>query len=92
MSRPGLDHVSVDVINEVTRIATLDLALRPMLQRVADTLRQRCGWEFVACVSLDQKNQRFVCEAVSTDLPTAIHAGYSRPLGSGVVGAVAATG
>jgi diguanylate cyclase (GGDEF)-like protein len=92
MSRPGLDHVSVDVINEVTRIATLDLALRPMLQRVADTLRQRCGWEFVACVSLDQKNQRFVCEAVSTDLPTAIHAGYSRPLGSGVVGAVAASG
>jgi len=92
MNRAGMDHLTVDVLNEVTRIATMDLAIRPMLQRIADTLRQRCGWEFVACVSLDQKNGRFVCEAVSTDLPTAIHVGYSRPLGSGVVGAVAASG
>jgi diguanylate cyclase (GGDEF)-like protein len=80
------------ILNEVARIATLDLALRPMLQRVADTLRQTCGWEFVACVGLDLEQGRFVCEALATDLPTAIHVGYSRPLGSGVVGTVAASG
>jgi diguanylate cyclase (GGDEF)-like protein len=80
------------ILNEVARIATLDLALRPMLQRVADTLRQTCGWEFVACVSLDLERGRFVCEALATDLPTSIHVGYSRPLGSGVVGTVAASG
>jgi diguanylate cyclase (GGDEF)-like protein len=85
---PGM----VWILNEVARIATLDLALRPMLQRVSDTLRQTCGWEFVACVSLDLDENRFVCEALSTDLPTTIHVGYSRPLGSGVVGEVASSG
>jgi diguanylate cyclase (GGDEF)-like protein len=82
----------LEVLNEVARIVTLDLEMRPMFQRVADVLRQKFGWEYVACCSVDWERNRFVCEALSTDMPSAIHVGYSRELGSGVVGEVALTG
>jgi diguanylate cyclase (GGDEF)-like protein len=81
---------SLEVLNQVARIATLDLELRPMLQRITDTLAAKFGWEFVALVSVEP--QRFVCEALTTSAETSIHVGYSRPLGSGVVGEVAASG
>lgn len=80
---------SLEVLNEVARIATLDLELRPMLQRITDALAAKFGWEFVALVSID--DDRFVCEALTTASETAVHVGYSRALGSGVVGEVAAT-
>jgi diguanylate cyclase (GGDEF)-like protein len=82
----------LEVLNEVARIATLDLELRPMFQRVADALRRTFGWEYVACASVDWERNRFVCEALSTDMPSAIYVGYTRELGSGVVGEVALTG
>ncbi|WP_420126568.1 diguanylate cyclase domain-containing protein [Longimicrobium sp.] len=82
----------LEVLNEVARIATLDLEMRPMFQRVADVLRQKFGWEYVACCSVDWERGLFVCEALSTDMPSAIHVGYSRALGSGVVGEVGLTG
>ena len=63
-----------------------------MFQRVADALRRAFGWEYVACASVDWERGRFVCEALSTDMPSDIHVGYSRALGSGVVGEVALTG
>jgi diguanylate cyclase (GGDEF)-like protein len=75
----------------VARIATLDLELGPMTQRVTDALASRFEWEFVALI-LIEADAMFVCQAVTSALPTDIHAGYSRPLGSGVVGVVAATG
>ena len=84
-----MPELSLEVLNEVARIATLDLELRPMLQRITDTLAARFGWEFVALVSIDE--DRFVCEALTTAVETAVHVGYSRQLGSGVVGEVAAT-
>jgi diguanylate cyclase (GGDEF)-like protein len=40
---------------------------------------------------VDLERDRFVCEAVTTSLPTNVGVGYSRPLGSGVVGKVATT-
>jgi len=86
------DTRRLEVLNEVARIATLDLEMRPMFQRVADALRHAFGWEYVACASVDWERNRFVCEALSTDMPSAIHVGYSRELGSGVVGEVALTG
>ncbi|HEX6373631.1 MAG TPA: sensor domain-containing diguanylate cyclase [Longimicrobium sp.] len=86
------DTRRLEVLNEVARIATLDLELRPMFQRVADALRHAYGWEYVACASVDWEGNRFVCEALSTDMPSEIHVGYSRALGSGVVGEVALTG
>lgn len=62
-----------------------------MLQRITDALAVKFDWEFVALVAVNEARTAFVCEAVTTAHPTEIHAGYSRPLGSGVVGEVAAT-
>jgi diguanylate cyclase (GGDEF)-like protein len=62
-----------------------------MLQRITDALAQKFDWEFVALVAVDDARRAFVCEALTTSRPTDIHAGYSRPMGSGVVGQVAAT-
>ncbi len=81
------------ILTGIARIATRDLELRPMLQRITDALASRLGWELVALVRLEEgAPARFVCEALTTELPTRVHVGYSRELGSGVVGQVAATG
>jgi diguanylate cyclase (GGDEF)-like protein len=79
----------LEAINEVARIATLDLELGPMTQRVTDALASRFEWEFVALIMVEAGE--FVCQAVTSATPTEIYAGYRRPLGSGVVGTVAAT-
>ena len=81
----------LEVLNEVARIATLDLELRPMLLRITDTLARKFGWEFVALVTIDQVQGTFTCEAVTSSFTTAVEIGYSRQLGSGVVGHVAAS-
>ena len=83
---------SLEVLNEVARIATLDLELRPMLQRITDTLARKFDWEFVALISLDLARGAFQCEALSTAVETSVYVGYGRELGSGVVGEVASTG
>jgi diguanylate cyclase (GGDEF)-like protein len=81
----------LEALNEVARIATADLELRPMLQRITDTLARSFGWPFVALITIDEERSAFVCEALTTDAATDVHIGYCRPLGSGVVGEVAAT-
>src|SRR5205085_8233280 len=87
----ALQQRRLETINQIARIATLDLELRPMMQRITDALAQKFGWEFVALVMVDPARTAFVCEAVTSSMPTEIDTGYSRPLGSGVVGEVAAT-
>lgn len=82
----------LSILNEIARIATEDLELQPMLQRITDALARSFGWEFVALVRVDEDSRRFVCEAVTSSLPSEIYPGYQRPFGSGVVGEVAATG
>ena len=82
----------LEVLNEVARIATLDLELRPMLQRITDTLSQKFDWQFVALMIVDRERNAFRCEAVTTHVETSVYVGYGRTLGSGVVGQVAATG
>src|SRR5688500_9478195 len=82
----------LEVLNEVARIATLDLELRPMLKRITDTLAHKFAWEFVALVTIDQSLGSFTCEAVTSTIATDVAIGYSRQLGSGVVGQVAASG
>ena len=62
-----------------------------MLQRITDALAQKFDWEFVALVAVNDTRTAFVCEAVTSARPTEIEPGYSRALGSGVVGEVAAT-
>jgi GAF domain-containing protein len=79
------------ILSELMQISTEDLDVRPMMGRIAAALAQHFGWEFVALVSVDHKARQFVCEAVHTDLPTDIHVGYTRELGTGVVGEVAMT-
>ena len=86
------DTRSLEVLNEVARIATLYLELRPMLQRITDTLAGKFDWQFVALISLDLERGAFQCEALSTSVETSVYVGYGRELGSGVVGEVAATG
>ena len=86
------DAMRFAVLGEISRIALQDLEYRPMLQRICDTLARTFGWEFVAFVSVLPEHDGFVCEAVTTAGPTAIHAGYQRRLGTGVVGEVTATG
>jgi diguanylate cyclase (GGDEF)-like protein len=81
----------LEAINAIARIATLDLELRPMMQRITDALASKFDWEFVALILVDAERTAFSCEAVTSARPTEIHPGYSRALGSGVVGQVAAT-
>jgi diguanylate cyclase (GGDEF)-like protein len=85
-------RVDLAVLNEIARIATQDLELRPMLQRITDTLAHTFDWQFVALITISDDRKSFVCEAVTSSMPTFVHVGYSRPLGSGVVGEVAAAG
>jgi diguanylate cyclase (GGDEF)-like protein len=98
IDRPRVSPISVDerrsleVLNEVARIATLDLELRPMLQRITDTLASKFDWQLVTLISLDHERGVFVCEALTGSVETAVYVGYTRALGSGVVGHVAATG
>lgn len=82
----------LEALNEIARIATLDLELRPMLQRVVEALKRRFGWEFVSCIRVDAARGLCVCEAVTEGYPDPVRPGYTRPLESGVVGEVAQTG
>jgi diguanylate cyclase (GGDEF)-like protein len=79
-------------LNRIARIATQDLALRPMLQRIVDALHEDFGWDFIACATIDREAGTFTCEALYSDTPSEITVGYSRRLGSGVVGTVAQDG
>ena len=88
--RSGEAHLRV--LNEIARIASGELALRPMLASVTGALHRHFGWEFIAFASVDTTGQRFVCEAVHSSLPTEVTPGFSRPLALGVVGEVARTG
>jgi diguanylate cyclase (GGDEF)-like protein/PAS domain S-box-containing protein len=86
------DRQRFEVLSEISRIAMEDLEYRPMLQRLCDTLARSFNWEFVAVIAAVPERGTFVCEAMASSLPTVIHVGYERELGSGVVGKVAATG
>ena len=76
------------LLNELARIATQDLALRPMLQRITDTLASRLGssssrW----CGSTARRLVRLRgAHLLAADRGPV---GYSREFGSGVVGWVA---
>jgi diguanylate cyclase (GGDEF)-like protein len=80
------------VLNRIARIATDDIELRPMLQRIVDALHQAYDWEFVACATVDRTQNRFVCEALYSECASDVGVGYTRELGTGIVGEVALTG
>lgn len=92
----GAGRVSVEdpleLLNRLARLATEDLELRPMLQRITDALAVQIGIEIVSLVRVDRPAGRFVCEALTASVPTEVHVGYGREFGSGVVGRAAASG
>jgi len=79
-------------LNRIARIATQDMDLRPMLQRIVDTLSDEFDWEFVACATIDHARHEFLCEAVCSKLQSEAAVGYRRALGTGVVGECAVSG
>lgn len=79
-------------LNRIARLASEDLELRPMLQRICDGLAEMFEWEFVACLRVDSARRRLICGGLASRLPTELEVGYPRPLGGGVVGRVAMTG
>ena len=90
-SPSGAQAKQLEILNEIARIANLDVELRPMLQRITDVLAKKFDWQLVAFVVADPERQIFTCQAMTSSVPTSIHVGYSRELGTGVVGEVAAT-
>ena len=92
MTRERQGARSLEILNEIARVSTEGLELGPILQRVTDLLLESLGWDHVGFARVDREQGRFVCEAVSTGIPSEITRGYERPLGTGVVGAVAASG
>ncbi len=90
--RPSAGARPRAILHEIGRLAEEDLELRPMLQRIVDALAARFDSDLVALVRIDRDPPRFVCEAAASRVPTDVRPGYSRELGSGVVGQVAATG
>jgi diguanylate cyclase (GGDEF)-like protein len=78
-----------ELLAAVARIAIEDLALRPMLQRINQLLLEHFDCALVAIVRVDLAEKQFVCEEITATIPTEVKPGYSRPLGTGVIGRVA---
>ncbi len=76
----------------LSELSSLELDPEVLRSRIVAILAEAFGWEFVALVGIDRMLLTFVCEAVASKHATEVHVGYSRPLGSGVVGRVALTG
>lgn len=75
------------LLNRIALMAVQDIdASQSMLQRIVETLQQEFNWEFVSCVIVDKQTNEFVCQAVSSTIPSEIKLGYRRALGTGVVG------
>jgi diguanylate cyclase (GGDEF)-like protein len=89
-TRSEIDRLGV--LNEVARVASLDLELKPTLQRITDTLSRHFDWDVIACVLVDEERERFVCLALSSRIETVSVVGVSGLLGVGIVGEVAKRG
>ncbi len=92
MAEAGRQVSALALLNEIARSASEGLILGPMLQRITETLSATLDWDHVGFARIDRERGLFVCEAVSSRIPSEVVPGYSRPLGDGIVGQVAATG
>jgi diguanylate cyclase (GGDEF)-like protein len=88
----GRHDAALELLNAVARVAADGLELRPLLQRVSRVLVDSFDWDHAGFARLDREAGVFVVEAIASRIPTDVAAGYSRGLGSGVVGEVALTG
>ena len=83
---------ALELLNAIARVATEGLELAPLLQRVTRVLVDSFDWDHAGFARIDRERGVFVAEAVASRFATEIAPGYSRPLGSGVVGEVGLTG
>ena len=83
------DERQLEVLARLARLATEDLELRPMLQRITDALVEIYDWEFVALVGVDRDAERFVCEAATSRVPIPISS--STPMAISSHGSTSAT-
>ncbi|MBP1644013.1 MAG: hypothetical protein H6Q03_2682 [Acidobacteria bacterium] len=83
---------ALELLNAVARVASESLDLRPMLLRVTRVLVDSFDWDHAALARLDRERGVYVVEAVAARVPTDLAVGYSRSLGTGVLGEVALTG
>ncbi|MCM2313613.1 MAG: sensor domain-containing diguanylate cyclase [Thermoanaerobaculia bacterium] len=90
--KPGPDEADLAVLNEIARVASLDLELQPTLQRITDALARHFDWDTVACVLVEQERNRFVCMALTSRLAMVPAIGVHHPLGTGIIGEVAKRG
>lgn len=92
LPHPDAGQNPLAALNDIARIATADLELRPMLDRIARALNRHFGWEFVMFATLDREQNRLCCEAVYSERPSRLHVGYNCAPGDGIIGQVAAEG
>jgi diguanylate cyclase (GGDEF)-like protein len=89
----GDRHVSaLALLNEIARVTSEGLELRPLLERISSTLVHSFDWDHAGFALLDPASGEWIAEAIASRIPTGIAAGSRRPVGSGIVGMVAATG
>lgn len=90
--KPSPEDADLAVLNEIARVASLDLELQPTLQRITDALARHFDWDMVACVLVEQERNRFACLALTSRLDTVSAIGVHQPLGTGIIGEVAKRG
>jgi len=80
------------LLNEIGRVSTEGLELRPLLQRITDTLVESFDWDHAGFVLVDHERGVIDAEAVTSRISSEIQVGHAQPIGKGIVGLVAASG
>ncbi len=92
MTEGEREKTALALLNEIARVVTEGLELQPLLQRIADSLVHSFEWDHAGFALVDEERGIFTVAALTSKIPTEIYPGLTRPLGSGIVGLVAATG
>ncbi|MCM2270468.1 MAG: GAF domain-containing protein, partial [Thermoanaerobaculia bacterium] len=92
MTEGDREFTALSLLNEIARVATEGLELRPLLQRICDRLVTSFDWDHAGFALVDHERNRIVAEAIASRIDVDIAVGDWRPIGSGIVGLVAASG
>jgi diguanylate cyclase (GGDEF)-like protein len=92
MGERAREASALALLNEIARVATEGLELKPLLGRISRTLVESFDWDHAGFALIDAERGDFVAEAVVSRIPSRVTDGHRRPFGSGIVGQVAASG
>jgi diguanylate cyclase (GGDEF)-like protein len=92
MAERDREITALALLNEIARVATEGLELRPLLERITSTLVHSFDWDHADFAMVDRERGQIVVEAVTSRIAKSIGVGYRTSIGSGIVGLVAATG